>query len=165
MKIYVAGSLRNPKIPEFANFLERHGFEAFADWFACGPEADDKWQEYAKERGWSYEEALKSEAARHVFEFDKSHLDASDALVMLAPAGKSAHFELGYFIYNNKRPGYILYEQEPERYEVMVQFATQIFFDRNKLVDELRRLIQQPAVRPDDAPGLRLNDNGFWEPI
>lgn len=139
MKIYVIGSLRNPKIPEFANFLTNSGFDAFADWYAAGFEADDKWRDYAKERGWSYRQALESAAATNVFQFDKRNLDNSDVAVLLAPAGKSAHMELAYFIYNHKRPGYILFEENPERYDVMLKFA-QVIFSRKELVEELKKV-------------------------
>lgn len=139
MRIYIIGSLRNSAIPEFANTLAKEGFEVFADWFAPGPEADDYWRNYSKARGWTYKQALQSHAAKHVFEFDKQHLDAADVVVMLMPAGKSGHLELGYHRGKGK-PGYILFDQEPERYDVMVQFATDIFFNQDELIAELRRI-------------------------
>lgn len=137
MKIYIIGSLRNPAIPEFANTLTKEGFDAFADWFSPGPEADDYWRNYSKARGWTYKQALQSHAAKHVFEFDKHHLDAADVAVMLMPAGKSGHLELGYHVGKGK-PGYILFDQEPDRYDVMTQFATDIFFNVDDLIIELR---------------------------
>ena len=54
------------------------------------------------------------------------------------PAGKSGHLELGYIIGRGK-PGYILFDEVPERYEMMVQFCTAVFFDREALLEELRR--------------------------
>lgn len=126
---YIIGSLRNKAIPEFANQIEKNGFEAFADWFSPGPDADDFWRDYSKERGLTYGEALKSYSAKHVFEFDKFHLDRCDAAVLLMPGGKSAHLELGYTVGKGK-PGFIVFEEEPERYDVMVQFATEVFFSR-----------------------------------
>jgi len=44
--IYIIGSLRNPEIPKFANELQAQGFEAFADWYSPGPQADDFWRDY-----------------------------------------------------------------------------------------------------------------------
>lgn len=143
MKIYIIGSLRNPAIPEFANTLTKEGFEVFADWFAPGPEADDYWRNYSKARGWTYKQALQSHIARNIFEFDLQHLDAADVVVMLMPAGKSGHLELGYHRGKGK-PGYILFDQEPDRYDVMVQFATDIFFNQDELIAELSRLRNQP---------------------
>lgn len=139
MKIYIIGSLRNKAIPEFANTLRDAGFDAFADWFAPGPDADDFWRDYSKARGWNYKQALQSYAAKHVFEFDKQHLDESDVVVMLMPAGKSGHLELGYAVGKGK-PAYILFDGEPERYDVMVQFTTDIFFNQDDLIAALKNL-------------------------
>ena len=137
--IYIIGALRNKAVPEFANELQQLGFEAFADWFSPGPDADDFWRDYSKARGLTYKQALESYGARHIFDFDKYHLDRCDLAVMLMPAGKSGHLELGYTISRGK-PGYILFDGEPERYDVMVQFATGIFFNKQELFDKLREL-------------------------
>lgn len=136
--IYIIGSLRNPAIPEFANELQAQGFEAFADWFSPGPAADDYWRDYSKVRGLSYEQALQSRGAKNIFEFDKANLDRCDAAVLVTPGGKSAHLELGYTIGRGK-PGFILFDGEPERYDVMVQFATGVFFSKEKLFEELKK--------------------------
>ena len=151
MKVYIIGSLRNPKIPEVANTLQSEGFDAFDSWFSCGPEADDKWREHEKFRGHTYAEALNGYAAGHIFQFDKSHLDTSDAAVLVMPAGKSAHLELGYMIGKGK-PGFILFDGEPERWDVMTLFATGVFFKIDELIAALRgynSYIVQPAfLRP-----------------
>jgi hypothetical protein len=136
--IYVIGSLANSEIPKFANELQTQGFEAFADWYSPGPDADNYWRDYSKARGLTYKQALQSHGARMIFEFDKSHLDRCDAAVMLMPAGKSGHLELGYTIGRGK-PGYILFDGEPERYDVMTQFATGIFFSKEELFEELKK--------------------------
>jgi hypothetical protein len=44
---------------------------------------------------------------------------------------------LGYLI-GRGTPGYILFDKQPERWDVMVQFATGIFEDSSKLVQVLR---------------------------
>ena len=121
--LYLIGSLRNPDIPRIGNRLrEELGIEVFDDWFAAGPIADDSWQEYEKLRGKTYPEALASYAARHVFDFDKHHLNRCDAAVLVLPAGKSGHLELGYMAGMGK-PTFVLFDQEPERWDVMYQFA------------------------------------------
>lgn len=135
--IYVIGSLRNRKVPNFANDLRNAGFEAFDSWFSPGPNADDYWRDYTKKRGLNYKQALQDWSATHVFEFDKRHLDRCDAAVLLMPGGKSAHLELGYMIGKGKK-GFILFDKEPKRYDVMVQFATDIFFDQKDLIRALR---------------------------
>jgi len=136
--IYIIGALRNPEVPILANQIENLGIEAFCDWYSPGPDADDFWRDYSKQRGLSYGQALQSYAATHVFEFDKYHLDRCDAAVMLMPAGKSGHLELGYMI-GREKPGYILFDEVPERYDVMVQFADGIFFNRADLFEALSR--------------------------
>jgi hypothetical protein len=96
--------------------------------------------------------------AKHVFEFDKLHLDRTDAVVLLAPAGKSGHLELGYTIGKGK-PGFILYPEEPsERWEVMTQFATAVFFDRQKFLDHIKSLVE-PLIEPDKAVGRSGSPN------
>lgn len=145
--IYIIGSLRNPKIPEVANKIQSAGVEAFADWYQPGPEADDYWKKYSQGRGWTYEQSLKSHGADQIFDFDRSHLDRTDAAVLIAPAGKSAHLELGYTIGRGK-PGFILFDGEPERWDVMVKFATQIFFSIESLLAELK---ERKKFSPYDA--------------
>jgi nucleoside 2-deoxyribosyltransferase len=127
--IYLIGSLRNPSIPELGEALRNLGYEVFDDWHAAGPTADDEWQRYEKARGHSYPNALRGWAAKHVFEFDKKHLDRCDAAVLVMPAGKSGHLELGYMAGKGKRT-FVMFEQEPERWDVMYQFAEEVFFGR-----------------------------------
>ena len=136
--VYIIGSLRNPEVPKFANELEAQGIEAFADWFSPGPQADDFWRDYSKARGLTYKQALESRGAKSIFNFDKENIDRCDASIMLMPAGKSGHLELGYTIGRGK-PGFILFDGEPERYDVMYQFATGVFFNKQELFEELKR--------------------------
>ena len=135
--IYVIGSLRNPNIPSIGNAIRTIGFEAFDDWHSAGPTADDEWQRYERECGRSYGEALRGYAAKNVFAFDKKHLDRCDAAVLVMPAGKSGHLELGYMLGKGKI-GYVLFDQEPERWDVMYQFADVVFFSGEEFLEYLR---------------------------
>ena len=135
MNIYLIGSLRNSEVPNIANKIRELGHSVFDDWFAAGPEADDKWREYEQVRGRTYLEALGGEAARNVFAFDKRHLDAADAAILLLPAGKSGHLELGYIIGSGRR-GYVLLDS-PDRWDVMYQFATGVYDNIDNLLKEL----------------------------
>jgi len=119
--IYLIGSLRNPEIPEMGNKLRELGFEVFDDWFSPGPEADDFWRKYEKIRGSTYKQALNNWAGKHIYEFDKFHLDRSDIGILYMPGGKSAHLELGYMIGKGKKC-FILFDKEPERWDVMLIF-------------------------------------------
>jgi hypothetical protein len=134
--VYLIGSLRNPEIPKIAAKLRAVGVEVFDDWFAAGPIADDSWQEYEKAKGLSYPEALKGYAAKHVFEFDLHHLKRADVAVLVLPAGKSGHLEFGWMKGMGKK-GYVLFDHEPERWDVMYQFADDVFFDVDSLIKAL----------------------------
>ena len=137
--IYLIGSLRNPEIPNIANTLRTYGFDIFDSWYAAGPIADDCWRDYEKGKGLSYLEALKHYAAQHVFCFDKKYLDQSTGAILVTPAGKSGHLELGYIIGQGK-PGYILMHEEPERFDVMYNFATAVFYNIEDLIVEMKGL-------------------------
>lgn len=136
--LYIIGSLRNPNVPIIASKLRIDGFDVFDDWYSGGPEADDKWQEYEKARGRGYAEALAGVHAQNVFQLDKYHIDSRDAVVMVAPAGKSGHLELGYARGTGK-PGFIYMEKEPERYDCMYGFATAVVFSYEDLLAALKR--------------------------
>jgi nucleoside 2-deoxyribosyltransferase len=137
--IYLIGALANEKIPAIANELEKEGFETFADWFAPGPDADTYWRKYSKARGWTYKQALKSYAATHIFEFDKFHIDRSDIGVLIMPSGRSGHLEAGYMVGQGK-PVFILFDGEPEKWDVMSQFATEVCFNMDELKAELAKV-------------------------
>lgn len=137
--VYLIGSLRNQGIVEIGNKLRDAGFEAFDQWLSPGPEADDNLKLYAKARGQTMRDCLADYAAQHVFQFDKTHLDRADMAVMVMPAGKSACMELGYTIGRGK-PAYIVYpDGEPEeRWDVMFQFATDILYSVDELLNVLK---------------------------
>jgi hypothetical protein len=135
--IYLIGSLRNANIPLVASDLREQGHEVFDDWYAAGPEADDHWRDYERGRGHDLPQALKGHAAKHVFAFDKSHLDRCDTSVLVLPAGRSGHLELGYSSGRGKDCA-ILMEEEPDRYDVMYQFANLgVFFNIKDLISVL----------------------------
>jgi len=133
--VYLIGSLRDPQVPTVAKALRDIGLDVFDDWYAAGPEADDYWQKYEKQRGHRLDEALEGYPAWHVFDYDHRHLLRADAGVLLMPAGKSCHLELGYLMGTGK-PGYVLFDKEPERFDVMYRFCRKVFFDLPSLINE-----------------------------
>lgn len=135
--VYVIGSLRSPKVPLVAKALREAGYDVFDDWYAAGYEADDKWQQYEQERGRSYAEALNGYAAEHVFRYDFGHLERCDAMILVTPAGKSAHMEFGFELGRGK-PGWVYFHTEPERWDVMYRFATGVAFSIPELVDSVK---------------------------
>lgn len=130
--IYLIGSLRNPVVREVAKSLRQWGYDVFDDWHAAGHDADEHWMEYERARGRTYKEALASYAAEHTFSYDLYHLNRCDACVLVTPGGKSAHLELGYML-GQKKPGFILMLEEPERWDVMVKFATEVALTLDEL--------------------------------
>ena len=139
--IYLIGSLRNPKIPILANKLRKLGFEVFDDWFSPGPHADDFWRAYEKTRGSSYKQALQNYAGKHIYEFDKFHIDRCNIGILYMPCGKSGFLELGYMLGKGKKC-FIFFDKGPEkdRWDVMLQFANGVFFKFNEMKEELQCL-------------------------
>lgn len=134
--LYMIGSLRNRAgVTQVAKEIrEVHNIEAFDDWLAPGPEADDHWKEYEMGKGHKYKDGLNGWAAKHVFEFDKRHLDRCDGGVLILPAGKSCHLEAGYIA--RTKPLFILLD-DPERWDVMYLFAKYICFNHAELLDAI----------------------------
>lgn len=135
--IYLIGSLRNPEVPKIANQLRSAGLNVFDDWYAAGEIADDSWRDYEKARGRTYMEALQGAAAKNVFAFDKRHLDAASDVILVLPAGKSGHLELGWAIGKGKR-GYILLDS-PDRWDVMYQFADLVTDKLEDIVADIQK--------------------------
>ncbi len=135
-KLYLIGSLRNEKIPGIANEIRKLNIDVFDDWYASGPEADDYWQAYEKGKGNTFSQALDGTFAEHVFHYDLENLDNSDLAVLVLPAGKSGHLEFGYMLGMNK-VGYILLDGEPDRYDVMYNFADGVFNSMGSLLNRL----------------------------
>ena len=135
-KLYLIGSLRNEAVPQLAARLRKSApqFEVFDDWYSAGPEADDYWKKYEKDRGHNYQQALSGYAAKHVFEFDKHHLDTSSHAVLVLPAGKSGHMEITYAKWGAGCKTAILLEPNADvRFDVMYQFIDIVLEDETEL--------------------------------
>lgn len=139
--VYIIGSLKNWKVIELAKRLRKEfpEWEIFDSWISPGPEADDFWRKYSKLKGQTYTQALKDWSATHIFEFDRTHLDRSSIVILYMPCGKSGHLELGYGLGQGKK-GFVLFDKEPERWDVMYQFADGVFFSYDELKKELIKL-------------------------
>lgn len=138
-KVYIGGSLANPEIVRLTSLLMEAGFDAFSEWFTPGAQADVLWRDYEMALGFSYREALKRPAAQNTFHFDKKHIDECDVFVMVLPCGKSAHMELGYARGIGK-DGIIYMPGEPDRWDVMYNFASAIVMNETELLTALRGL-------------------------
>lgn len=135
-KVYVIGSLRNPVVQDVANKLRTDGFEVFDDWSAVGPEADDHWKTYEQGRGRNFKQALCGKSCENTFNFDRRNIDAADIGVMVMPAGKSGHIELGYMAGKGKRT-FVLLQEDSDRWDIMYKFFTGIVYDYKELVREI----------------------------
>lgn len=100
-----------------------------------------------KIRGSSYKQALKNYAGKHIYEFDKFHIDRGHIGVLIMPAGKSGHMELGYMIGQGK-PCFVYFDKEPERWDVMYQFAKEVCFSMEELQNELKQYLGNPVATP-----------------
>lgn len=140
MVVYLISSLRNPFVPSIGNTIRSWGFEAFDDWWAAGPEADDWWKKYEQGRGHTYQQALKGFAANHVFEYDRYHLQRSDIGVLVLPCGKSGWLEAGWLLGRGK-PVYALLpgSEEDVRWDVMLCFMTGVVRNLTELQERLPR--------------------------
>jgi hypothetical protein len=105
---------------------------------AAGYEADDMWKDYEQGRGRTYQEALNGYAARHVFNFDKYHLDRATHILLVLPAGKSGHMEITYGQYATKAKCGILLDPEDVRFDVMYQFIDHILADESEIAEWLQ---------------------------
>jgi hypothetical protein len=137
--VYLIGSLRNARVLKLGNDIRKLGFEVFDDWHAVAPDADDWWRRYELQRQRNYAEALKGWAAQHIFHFDLTHLTRSDIGVLMLPAGKSGHLELGFLLGQGKN-GFILLDKAYKRWDVMYNFATDVFVSKRDLFNALRKL-------------------------
>jgi hypothetical protein len=135
-------------VPEIATRLRTDlgKWEIFDDWYAAGPEADDYWKKYEQSRGSGYIEALNGYAANHVFEFDKHHLDTSRAGILILPAGRSGHLELGYLSGRGAYTAIVLSEgYEEERFDVMYRFATRVTYNLEDIIKDLENVSGSPG--------------------
>lgn len=140
MKVYLIGALKCKTIPTLAGILRADGLTVYDDWWSAGEHADSEWRKHEQLRGRSFAEALKGEHAQNVFQFDKKLLDQSDAAVLVMPAGKSAHIELGYMVGRGKRTAVLL--TEPDRFDVMYAFADTVV----ETVEELRTWLHERSL-------------------
>lgn len=140
--IYIVGSLSNPQVEVVANRLRESGIDAFDQWRAA---KGDFWADYAVRNKMPFKEAIKMDFVETAFQFDMKYLRLCSAGVLVMPAGRSGGLELGWLLGQGK-PGYILYDGEPERPDLMAKLATDIFFNVEDLVKELK------GVRKDDTP-------------
>lgn len=103
MRIYVASSWRNDEYPRVVACLRSEGHEVFDfrengfDWRHVDPHFSKVMA------GPQFLAALEGDRQEEAFVRDMSALIDCDAVVLVAPCGKSAHLELGWACGANKR--------------------------------------------------------------
>ena len=142
--VYLIGSLRNREVQGVAASLRKVGYTVWDDWQAVGPDADDWWRDYEQAKGHNFSKALEGISAQNTYHFDKAYIDLADMGILVMPAGRSGHLELGY-MQGQGKPTYILLDKEPERYDVMAQFATGVCSTTEELLENLSRVKLQES--------------------
>lgn len=160
--LYLVGSLRSEYLRELENRLTKTlpDIEIFAEWHGAGKFADDEFKEYHKGKGRTYRESLQTYAAKHIFEFDKCHLDRTEGAILLMPAGKSCMLEAGYSIGKGKPVFGFFSEGEPdERWEIMLQFLTSLSYTEEELIDQIKNWT--PLVTEQNLLDDFFSENGY----
>lgn len=154
MKIYLASSWRNPHQPRLVEFLRRNGHEVYDfrnppnksgfGWEQAGPVRrgpDGKAVVNARE----YRDTLAHPIARAGYEADRGGIEWAHACVFIAPAGRSASWELGYATALGKLTIVVLHEtMEPE-----LMFLESIIVGSD---DELLAAVGGVVLPADECP-------------
>lgn len=140
-KVYIASSWKNEaSVKWMAAFLRSQGFEVddFTD------DSAGRFVFHYSELG-NLEELdairfLQYEKAQRAFEEDKRMIDWADAVVLLLPAGRSAHLEAGYAKGRGKQ--LIIYQSDfpVGEFDVMYGFADLITSNVYAIVDHLAKI-------------------------
>jgi hypothetical protein len=152
--VYIVGSMRRfhdspgslcqgSAVWDAARELRAAGHDVFDDWHASGPDADQHWRDYEVARGHDYFEALAGDAARHNLHFDHSHLVKADTVVLVLPAGKSAHLEFGLAMGLGKQTHILFGHGQPgpsDRWDLMYGLSLGNSFLWNHIEDLIAQL-------------------------
>ena len=79
--------------------------------------------------------------------------------MLVLPAGKSGHLEAGYLIGQGK-PVYILLAGEPERFDVMYNFAAGVYTSLDELIAH-----RWPKRREDSLRETIIHEMRFVHPL
>lgn len=134
MKVYLAGSLKDPEFPTVAEALRDAGHDVFDDWRGGGHDGDVRWRDYElNERSRGYIEAVNAPFAVSNREFDKRNIGACEVLVVLCKPGKlpgrSSIAELGYARWGLSQRTAILLAGEPEEWDLMLPLVAHAIFN------------------------------------
>lgn len=102
MKAYVASSYKNEEVRNVIETLEVNGVDCH-DWISDeAPEAWDTWfKKTADSPTWDskrHVDFMWDEQMQRIARIDYAEMDKADIGILVLPAGRSAHLELGYMI-------------------------------------------------------------------
>lgn len=169
MKIYVASSWRNTLQPAVVAALRAQDHEVYD--FKCPPgvergfswaDVDPNWQKWTNEQ---YVQGLGTDKASEGFRRDMKALREADAVVLVLPAGKSSHLELGWAAGANKHTVILLPEggQEAELMYGMAHFVTGKFEELLRHFDWLKH--HRAAHQQAAAQQATVANSAFESPL
>ncbi len=150
MKIYVASSWKNLIQPGIVHALKRCGHEVYNFRHPAPGDNGFSWKQLGSEPPpWTPEHfraVLGSTIANTAYAKDKRALDWCDACVLVLPAGRSAHWELGYAMGQGKRGMVVMLEpSEPE----LMYLEARIIVNMDELFDEFGEPRRVMAEAPE----------------
>lgn len=126
-RIYVASSWRNPLLDQVVDALRRAGHEVYD----FREDTGFSWAEVraggAEATGEEVFDALGHEAARAAWQRDHAALAWADTVVLVLPAGSSAHLELGWAAGTGREAFVLVPADVPVRLELMWLEAARVF--------------------------------------
>ena len=141
MKIYIASSWKNAKkVFVLAYFLRELGYEVDAFCDSHNGRYVFHWKEISTNKNkFNAKTFLKYPQAKKAFEEDKKWLDWCECLILLLPAGRSAHREAGYIKGQGKK--LIIYHPAgfPDgEFDVMYGFADLVTISLDRILGFLK---------------------------
>jgi len=139
MKIYVASSWKNARQPQVVKALREAGHNVY-DFRHPEPhyggfhwsDIDPEWKQWSMQQ---LQQALHHPVAIKGFKADLAALNVADAVVLVAPCGRSSHLELGYAIGRGIPSAILLSDGEPE---LMYAMADKLCVNVNEIIEWLQ---------------------------
>lgn len=165
MKVYVASSWRTPTHPEVVAALRSAGHEVYDyrtegfEWSSVGMDGVDVPYDQLRD-------ILEHDECVRKFEQDENALDWAEALVLVLPAGRSAHTEFGYMCGRGVWTVVIWSPSEPDLLHMMADRIVETVDEAVAyLATDIEETLHEAAhicglcecndPNPDDAPWLK----------
>lgn len=158
MRIYIASSWKNGEFVKIiANYLRENGHEV--DCFADGSTGRYVFH-YSEIDSFENLDAINflyDERSQKAFAEDKKWLDWAECVLLVLPAGRSAHLESGYGVGKDKL--LIIYQEAFPKgeFDVMYGFADLITDDSKALISFLQKKDSEMAARRAEIEQIRNN--------